>query len=326
MAANSSNLASASLAGMSLLKALTGMHWQYHDGKSGPPAVGRHVAEVYPYTTIVGVEELGYDVERPLYKRKPRHLPAAAFRPVRAAACDELVARVASLVGVDPPLDLLSHPVTARLVDEPSPLPDLPYKHREDLLDARDMRLDRPTLAAVRLCPMSGARGGRPERTHPDDHRSLPASDGSSGHTDSHETDAVRNASAMRLVAFRRWPARTTRVPVAAYDIRPQPSIKQSAQSALCPPGFGYHWSPSPTSFSAADRKNTCGRHWSICAMSATFWLAPPCGSTGPAPRTLRSLSRCSTTFVPRDSTTTTATSKPYSMRSRTTSGDSWRR
>jgi predicted RNase H-like nuclease len=136
VAANSTNLAKTSLAGVSLLKALTDASWHYHDGKSGPPAGGKHVAEVYPYTTIVGVEELGYDVERPLYKRKPRHLSAEAFRPIRAAACDELLTRVARLVDADPPLDLRSHAITARLVDEPSPLADLSYKHREDLLDA----------------------------------------------------------------------------------------------------------------------------------------------------------------------------------------------
>ena len=34
------------------------------------------------------------------------------------------------------PLRLDSHPVSAALLDEPSPLVDRAYKHREDLLDA----------------------------------------------------------------------------------------------------------------------------------------------------------------------------------------------
>jgi predicted RNase H-like nuclease len=34
------------------------------------------------------------------------------------------------------PLDLRSHPVTAQLLDEGSPLDDRAYKHREDLIDA----------------------------------------------------------------------------------------------------------------------------------------------------------------------------------------------
>ena len=36
----------------------------------------------------------------------------------------------------DPPIDLRSHPVTATLLDEPTPLVDRAAKHREDLLDA----------------------------------------------------------------------------------------------------------------------------------------------------------------------------------------------
>jgi predicted RNase H-like nuclease len=55
---------------------------------------------------------------------------------VRAAACDVLIQRVADLRNASPPLDLRSHPVTAQLLDERSPLDDRPYKHREDLIDA----------------------------------------------------------------------------------------------------------------------------------------------------------------------------------------------
>ena len=58
------------------------------------------------------------------------------FKPLRARVCDDLIARVARLATVDPPLDLRSHENTRALVDQPSPLDDRAYKHREDLLDA----------------------------------------------------------------------------------------------------------------------------------------------------------------------------------------------
>lgn len=101
-----------------------------------PPRSGRVVSQCYPYTTIVGADELGYERERPLYKRKPKGLSAAAWRPVRAAACDVLIQRIADLRNASPPLDLRSHPVTAQLLDERSPLDDRAYKHREVLIDA----------------------------------------------------------------------------------------------------------------------------------------------------------------------------------------------
>jgi predicted RNase H-like nuclease len=40
------------------------------------------------------------------------------------------------LADADPPLLLQSHPVTRQLADEPSPISDVAYKHREDLIDA----------------------------------------------------------------------------------------------------------------------------------------------------------------------------------------------
>jgi predicted RNase H-like nuclease len=58
------------------------------------------------------------------------------FRRIRAQECDSLIGRVSELPDADPPLDLESHSVTGKLLHEPSPLDDGPYKHREDLLDA----------------------------------------------------------------------------------------------------------------------------------------------------------------------------------------------
>lgn len=136
VSANSTNLASPRLAGVRLRRKLEASGWSYADGSAGPPRTGLVMSECYPYTTLVGAEVLGYDRERPLYKRKPKGLPTAEWRPVRAAACDVLVQRLAGLRNASPPLDLRSHPVTAQLLEEDSPLNDRAYKHREDLIDA----------------------------------------------------------------------------------------------------------------------------------------------------------------------------------------------
>ncbi|MET0578701.1 MAG: DUF429 domain-containing protein [Ilumatobacteraceae bacterium] len=136
VAANASNLALPALAGLTLAARLGADGWRCADARHGPPTGGRWLYETFPYTTLVGAEELGYDRERPIYKRKPRHLQPAEFRTLRAANCDELIRRVAALRTADPPIDIASHPVTATLADEPTPLVDRAVKHREDLLDA----------------------------------------------------------------------------------------------------------------------------------------------------------------------------------------------
>jgi predicted RNase H-like nuclease len=135
VAANSTNQATPGRAGVALRERLAADGWRYDDGWDGPPSTGDRMSECFPYVTLVGAPELGYD-ERPVYKRKPRSMPVAAFRSHRAAACDELVRRLAALEDAEPPLRLGSHQVTRRLVAEPSPLDDRAYKHREDLIDA----------------------------------------------------------------------------------------------------------------------------------------------------------------------------------------------
>ncbi len=135
VAANSTNLGSRRLGGVALLAALEEAGFRYDDGLDGPLRSGRIVSECYPYTTIVGYEPFGYDL-RPLYKRKPKSIRTKEFKPVRAAACDELIRRIAALADADPPLDLRSHEVTRKLLEEPSPLDNRAYKHREDLIDA----------------------------------------------------------------------------------------------------------------------------------------------------------------------------------------------
>jgi predicted RNase H-like nuclease len=136
VSAHSTNLRSPRLAGVRLLSLAEQAGWRYSDGRAGPPASGRVISESFPHCTLVGAAELGYDRERPRYKRPPRRLPVAQWRPLRAATCDELIRRIGRLATADPPLRLDSHPVTRQLAAEPSPLGDAAYKHREDLIDA----------------------------------------------------------------------------------------------------------------------------------------------------------------------------------------------
>ncbi|MDH2444581.1 DUF429 domain-containing protein [Amnibacterium sp. CER49] len=136
VSANPSNRAMRWQAGVTLRERLEAEGFVYADGTARPDPEARTLLEVYPYTTIVGMWELGYDRERPRYKRLPPKADPAQARLDRAAACDELLRRVAALAVAETPLDLSTHPETARLLDTPSPIEDGPYKHREDLLDA----------------------------------------------------------------------------------------------------------------------------------------------------------------------------------------------
>lgn len=136
VSANASNQALGWLAGVTLRGRLETEGFSVVSGTKDPAPRDRVMFECYPYTTLVGVEELGYDVERPRYKRLDRALPAASARAARAVATDDLLSRLARLDSFDPPLRLSSHPVTRELVDTPAPLPGPAHKHREDLLDA----------------------------------------------------------------------------------------------------------------------------------------------------------------------------------------------
>jgi predicted RNase H-like nuclease len=135
VSANASNLGLPGvLAGVVLAARLAAGGWRIADGHGGPPAGGRSLYECFPYLALVGAPAFGYDVQRPIYKRRPRGLAPAEFRQLRARNADEIVRRAAALR--DPPIDLRSHEATAALLDEPTPLADRPAKHREDLLDA----------------------------------------------------------------------------------------------------------------------------------------------------------------------------------------------
>ncbi len=136
VSANSTNIHSPRLAGVQFLRRAGLSGWRYSDGSNGPPRDGHVISETYPYATLVGAAELGYDAERPRYKRKPPRLSAAQWRTERAANCDTLIGRLKQLADADPPLLLQSHPVTRELAEQPSPVSDSAYKHREDLIDA----------------------------------------------------------------------------------------------------------------------------------------------------------------------------------------------
>lgn len=136
VAANPSNMAMGWKGGLTLRHRLEALGYVHVDGRQPAKIGARSFFECYPYTTLVGMVELGYEVERPRYKRFDRSLPVAEARVARATACDELIRRMVALDAATPPLLMTSHPLTEWLTAEPSPLLDGPYKHREDLLDA----------------------------------------------------------------------------------------------------------------------------------------------------------------------------------------------
>ncbi len=136
VSANSTNLTRAWFGGITIRKQLEQAGVVYDDGVRELPSGAISMFECYPYTTLVGAHELGYKTERPRYKRPNTAIPPTERRAARAAACDDLVQRMAGLKQATQRLDLLSHPKTAALLNEPSPLDNRSYKHREDLIDA----------------------------------------------------------------------------------------------------------------------------------------------------------------------------------------------
>ncbi|MGY4857575.1 DUF429 domain-containing protein [Cryobacterium sp. AP23] len=136
VSANASNRALPRLGGVTLRRRLEDLGWAYTDGLDPVDSATPSVFECYPYTTLVGAAEFGYDDKRPRYKRMNPALPLIERRAARAVVCDDLIERIWRLNKASPPLDLTSHEASDRLVTEPSPLTDTAYKHREDLIDA----------------------------------------------------------------------------------------------------------------------------------------------------------------------------------------------
>ncbi|KGJ75403.1 hypothetical protein GY21_09765 [Cryobacterium roopkundense] len=136
VAANPSSLRLPWLGGVSLRLALEAVGFGLADPEYPRNETSVHFFECYPYTTLVGAAEFGYSEQRPRYKRHNVALPLSERRLFRARECDELLQRMSRLDTASPPLNLRTHPVTAALLEQPSPLLDRAYKHREDLLDA----------------------------------------------------------------------------------------------------------------------------------------------------------------------------------------------
>jgi predicted RNase H-like nuclease len=136
VSANASNQALGWLGGLTLRDRLEAAGFVVSSTPPERASEARVMFECYPYTTLVGVEELGYDVERPRYKRLDRSLAPTEARAARAVATDELVRRLSGLESADPPLLFDSHPLTRQLLETPAPLAGPAHKHREDLVDA----------------------------------------------------------------------------------------------------------------------------------------------------------------------------------------------
>jgi predicted RNase H-like nuclease len=136
VSANATNQALKWLGGVTLRDRLEEAGGVVVSGRRDPEAPRLSLVECYPFTTLVGMAELGYDDERPRYKRLPKGVPPTEARAARAVATDDLIARLARLDTADPPLDLASHPVTAELLTTPTPIAVQAHKHREDLIDA----------------------------------------------------------------------------------------------------------------------------------------------------------------------------------------------
>jgi predicted RNase H-like nuclease len=64
VSANSTNTGSRWLAGVALRQELEAAGWQYCDGLPGSLPGRYTMSECYPYTTLVGAAEFGYDRER----------------------------------------------------------------------------------------------------------------------------------------------------------------------------------------------------------------------------------------------------------------------
>ena len=121
---------------VALRRRLEDAGWEYDDGSGAPrDADARTMLECYPYTTLVGAPELGFDAMKPRYKRLAPLLATAERRPHRAAEFRAVLDAVAGLARADPPLDVTTHPRAAALVADGPALVERRHKHLEDLLD-----------------------------------------------------------------------------------------------------------------------------------------------------------------------------------------------
>jgi len=188
-----SNRAMPAQGAVALRRRLEDAGWAYDDGSGADrDDDARTMFECYPYTTLVGAPELGFDGSRPRYKRLAPLLATAERRPHRAAEFRLVLEAVAGLAHADPPLDVMTHPRAAALVADGPAMVEREHKHLEDLLDgllcawtaaywtrhgpARSQVLGATDPVVDEL----GRRGtiiapARPHQRAPDDPRSSPA-------------------------------------------------------------------------------------------------------------------------------------------------------
>ncbi|MFT2694057.1 DUF429 domain-containing protein [Clavibacter zhangzhiyongii] len=121
---------------VALRRRLEDAGWTYDDGSGvARDDDARTMVECYPYTTLVGAPELGFDGMKPRYKRLAPLLATAERRPHRAAEFRVVLDAVAGLAHADPPLDVATHPRAAALVADGPAVVERQHKHLEDLLD-----------------------------------------------------------------------------------------------------------------------------------------------------------------------------------------------
>ncbi|PPF57467.1 DUF429 domain-containing protein [Clavibacter michiganensis] len=136
IAAYPSNTGRPAQGAVALRRRLEDAGWQYDDGSGAArDADARTMIECYPYTTLVGAPELGFDSMKPRYKRLAPLLATAERRPHRAAEFRVVLDAVAGLAHADPPLDVSTHPRAAALVADGPAIVERQHKHLEDLLD-----------------------------------------------------------------------------------------------------------------------------------------------------------------------------------------------
>jgi predicted RNase H-like nuclease len=134
--ASPTNLTREWTGGVALRDRLEAIGFVYTDGMTAVPDDAISFFECYPYTTLVGAPEFGYDQDRPGYKRFDLALPLAHRREFRANECDELLTRMKRLATSRPPIDLSTHPTTNQLLVSRAIGQNRRQKRREDLADA----------------------------------------------------------------------------------------------------------------------------------------------------------------------------------------------
>ena len=163
VSANSSNLALPALAGVALLRQLAAAGWRVR--RRPQRSAGSAAVTLYEVVPVHDARRRGGARLRRSSGRSTSAGRASSTgdvgRSQRAATCDDLIRRLDALRHADPPIDLRSHPVTAALLDEPTPLRPRRGEAPRGPPRRRAVRVDRPAVAAPRPGALPGARQRR---------------------------------------------------------------------------------------------------------------------------------------------------------------------